>query len=143
MPTNLLKPPSESDEQKTLILKKLRRLSFEIVSDELKYPADNKQCQSDSPQAETKKQNGNIRSDSAIIGMPKVCIRRLIGMLVTAAEYSSIHSSQLLRPSFSALRFCDDSITLTPAGQRSRRQTVADLLFVGQFEIIEKLHRHK
>jgi hypothetical protein len=41
---NLRPPPADSDEQKPPILEKFRRLAFEGMADELKYPANEKQA---------------------------------------------------------------------------------------------------
>jgi len=44
-------PPADADEEESPVVKKLRRLAFKRVADELKPPSENKQGQRDIPEA--------------------------------------------------------------------------------------------
>ena len=52
---DLLKPPPQADEQKSVILKKLRRLAFEIMPDKLEYPPNDKKPERNPPKSRNKK----------------------------------------------------------------------------------------
>src|SRR5690606_33571180 len=54
-PDHLLEPPSQTYEKEAPILKKLRRLAFEIVADELKDPTDHEECRGYHPKPAHKK----------------------------------------------------------------------------------------
>src|SRR5207237_1149958 len=52
-------PPPRADKQKPVILQEFGRLAFEIMSDELKYPAENKESNGETPEARNKKRRND------------------------------------------------------------------------------------
>ena len=62
---SLLSPPTGADKEKTVVLEKLRRLAFKIVTDELKDPTYHKEAECDPPKTanEKRRDDKNDRND--------------------------------------------------------------------------------
>src|SRR6185369_101212 len=91
----------------------------------------------------TKKQNGIIKIESAIIGMPMLWVSLFIGCS-WLCEYSSIQSSQLLPPIIVlGLRLRKILLPFVPAVKGLDHEAFVDRFMAGQFEIVEKLNGHE
>jgi hypothetical protein len=56
-PSHLCHPPPRTDQQKAPVVKKLGRLAFEGMSDELEYPTDEKERKWKLPEADNEDRN--------------------------------------------------------------------------------------